>query len=656
MAKKIDQAKASKTLGVDAKAKKLLNGRDLVFSLSQGQATRFYPEEFEEIVATGAHYGATHTGLGWLPYEYTWFLPDNTDPYAAWCNVGLALFRVFPPKALQKWIPLAEAQRLRGIIGKQIAIARKYGLKGVTGCPEPLWLPEAVYEAHPHWRGPQVELGRIARRPYFAPSIDEPEVLELYSEAMGELAATFPEIEQFEFMANDSGSGLSWSSNLYPGMNGPARHRLNDGGARLANWLKAMQEGAARSGVDIRINSWCHGMTPEMHASTLTKLSPGLFVRWQGKNGKSFHGPGASLTAGNWGAFYPIAGIGGAIEFVAGLQGIYHNPKGDKRRCSISVDTSSLPLARLLIDAYLQNPGQGLVNRSETLIRAAQVLTGSTGGAESLASVWAELQTIEQILVKVQQKGFNLILPFGCVSTRWAVRPLVPQPGKLTDREKAHYSKHLFSIDDESERADYCRILGKPVFHGEGAMWMARWALNDLANRLDGMRGTTITLSRKAKTKEGALMLRLFSARLGAAACLVRTARNTIMYQYALDTADQPMFGPNAMDYDDNIMYDQRALVMRKIAREEADNVAELIGIIEENEREGVIVEHAQKASEESVFLLGPDLVGDLRKKLKIMMSHWHDYELLYPATKVHDFEPAPKGNILPPRTPAGNS
>jgi hypothetical protein len=64
-------------------------------------------------------------------------------------------------------------------------------------------------------------------------------------------------------------------------------------------------------------------------------------------------------------------------------------------------------------------------------------------------------------------------------------------------------------------------------------------------------------------------------------------------------------------------------------------------------------LDHARTPEEESVFLLGPNLVGDLTTKHRIMMAHWQDYERLYPATKVYDFEPEPQGNIVrPPPTP----
>lgn len=653
MTKKTRTSRTKKGNDISAKTRKLLNGRSLSIGIPQGQAVRFYPKQYEEIMAFGAECGATHTGVT-LPYEYTWFLPDNTDPYACWCN-NFSLFRVFPPKALQRWIPLKEAQRLQGILRAQLSIARKHGItKATSGGAEPLWLPEGVYEAYPHWRGAQIELGRIAKRPYFAPAVDDPEVLQLYHDAMFELASKFPEFDHFEWLANDSGSGLPWCTNLYPGMNGPIRHRHNDGGARLVNWLKAMQDGAAKAGVHVRLHSWFHGMTPELHASAVAKLRPGLFVRWTGMPGESVGGPGAGFPGGIWHTFYPVVGLGSGGGFISGLQGIYNNPNGDKARCSISVDMHHLPLAKHLLETFLEKPGTGMMHRLETTLKAAKLITGSDSGAETLVSVWDAVSHAETILQKVQQKGFGLIMPFCGVSMRWFTRPLVPQPEKLTDAEKAHYRKNLLTVDSEADLADYCRILGKPVFHGEGAMWMARWSLHDVANRMSGFAGTIASLAQNAPERKWAEWLSLYSMRLAAAGCLARTARNVIMYQYALDTARQPQFGPNPMDYDDNIMYDQRAIVMRKIAREEADNVMELIGLLEKAKGRGMVLDHAMKPEEESVFLLGPDLVGDLKKKLNIMMAHWQEYETLYPATKVYDFEPDPKGNILPPPPQAG--
>jgi len=167
---------------------------------------------------------------------------------------------------------------------------------------------------------------------------------------------------------------------------------------------------------------------------------------------------------------------------------------------------------------------------------------------------------------------------------------------------------------------------------------MARWNMVDAINIITGCRQRMQQLATSAADAQQAEWLSLQAARLGAYACLAETMRNAIMYQYALDTAVQPQFGPNMMDYDDNITYDQRTLVFRKTAREELDNVTDLLAILESHP-EGVF--HLGKTpEEETVFTYGPDLKQKIRRKMEIMLDHWQDYETLYPSTKVWDFEP----------------
>ncbi len=624
-----------------------LAGRQLVFSLRQGQACRFNRDEFERFADMATAFGATHIQVGFFPFRYgTWFLPDNTDPYPSWSNTGMAIFRIFPPKALRKWISLKEARQMQAILEAQMSVARRHGLKGeVEGC-EPLWLPEGVYRSHPHWRGPQCELGRIARKPYFAPSIDEPEVLDLYREAMREIANRFPDIDSYSFMANDSGSGISWSPCLYPGYNGPPKWRKRDWGARVAGWIAAMQEGAKAGGASIRINVWASGIPEAFAASARLRLSPGQFVNWSNPLGENWGGPGAALGGGLWSTYHPAVGLGRVCDFARDLQAIYSNPAHDTLRCAIGIEPDCLDTACAVIQCVLDEPGHGIISRDKALLLAAALLAGPDKAAESLVNIWAELSTVDTILSKIQQKGFALLLPWTMVAMRWLVRPLVPRPEALVSSETAHYRRFLFSRDADRENNNLCMILGKPVFRGESAVWMARWALDDAARRLLSIRQRLLDLSQSANKQEHRSYLRRLAARVGACMCMVKTARNVIMYQYALDTSSQPQFGPNMMDYDDNIIYDHRSVMMRKIARAELDNTAELLHILEKEDARAI--QHARQKDEESVFMLGQDLTGMVRKKIQIMMDHWQEYEDIWPTTKVWEFEPEPAGNIAP--------
>ena len=630
------------------RATSLLQGRQVIFAQTQGQSARFSPDTFRDFVEFAVEYGATHIHVGTLPFRYdSWVLPDNTDPYASWCATATSILRVCPPPELQPWVTLDHARAAQSVIQTQLEIMRPYHLRAVAFGVEPFWLPNEVYRAHPRWLGAQCELGRIAMRPYFSPNIDDPEVLDLYRRAMQEFCTLFPEVDQFSFLSNDSGGGISWAPCIYPGMNGPVKYRRRDGGARIATWMRALQTGAEDAGSSMRLNISSSGLPVEWVASARAKLEEGLFVCGGNQHQETWQKSGAYMAAGLWSVQYPVLGMGSPGEFLAGVQHVYHNPHGDTERVSVGVHLDDIALARVVLDTYLDDPGAGYLQRATLTFRVAERLTGSPALAEELVNVWDNVEAALQGIAQIRQKGLGLVLPFCGVSMRWLVRPLVPEPARLTPEETAYYRNYLFSTESEKDNPDLSYVLGKQVFRGEGVMWMTRWCLVEAIDRLKSAQQSASQIAAQITDPALAARLSLYAARVGALACLAANAKNVIMYQYALDIADQPQYGPNVMDYDDNIIYDFRALNLRKIAREEFDNIAELVELLEAHAEK--LLEHADVAEEESVFMLGPALVDNLKRKLDIMLDHWHDYERLYPTTKVYDFEPIPRGNLLSP-------
>ena len=618
------------------RAKALLNGRKVVAANTAGQAWQFHPERFTRFAEFMAEFGVTHVQVT-LPFRYgSWVLPDNVDPYAGWCVNSVGILRLCPPPELQEWVPLDQAQAARAIIDAQLAILRPLGLKAVAHAVEPMWLPEGVYRAHPRWRGAQCELGRIASAPYFAPSIDEPEVRDLYRRAMSEFHTLFPEIDQFNFLSNDSGAGLGWAPCLYPGMNGPRDWRRRDGGARIADWLAALRAGAQEAGGTVRFNVMSSGLPPEWVASARAKLEPDLFVCSVDRDGRPVGAGGAALESGMWRMPYPVAGLGDPATLTAGLQSVYHNPSGDDNRATISVGEDDLAIARPAFEAALAHPGSGAVRRAQAAVQTATTLAGEAG-AESLIGVWAQVAKAMHGMSQVRQKGFSLPFMACTVCARWLVRPLVPQPEHLTPEETAHYRDIMFAMEADRDDPNFGLILGKGTFRGEGVTWMSRWSMYEASNSLRGAAGTVRRLATDADA-DRAPALRLYADRLEAMACVAENLKNTVMYQYALDIRDQTQYGPNQIDYDDNILYDQRALTLRKIAREELDNTARLIELMDN--QTAPVLEHAAAPEEENVFMFGPDLRAQLDRKMTIMLDHWQDYERLYPATKVWDHEP----------------
>jgi hypothetical protein len=62
-----------------------------------------------------------------------------------------------------------------------------------------------------------------------------------------------------------------------------------------------------------------------------------------------------------------------------------------------------------------------------------------------------------------------------------------------------------------------------------------------------------------------------------------------------------------------------------RIMRDELDNTLELIKVLEDGGME--FISHTENPKFEDTFLLGPDLIEQLKQKRKIMLNHWTDIE-----------------------------
>src|SRR5688572_17365946 len=140
--------------------------------------------DFEKFAARAKQSGVTHIRItDSLPWS-SWQYDDPADPYPSWVISNPGLLKTAIPEALKRYIPSAHADRVLSILEARTAVLRKLGLKSAISCFDPSMLPEQVFADHPLWRGPRVDHPARARHPRWAPSIDHPEVLALYKEAM----------------------------------------------------------------------------------------------------------------------------------------------------------------------------------------------------------------------------------------------------------------------------------------------------------------------------------------------------------------------------------------------------------------------------------------------------------------------------------------
>lgn len=613
-------------------ARKLLGEAPLSFSLS-------LDTDYEARLAEAQALGATHITLGAIPLTYDALMPDNHDPYPNWSQGKFSLFRVFPPPGVEQHLPEGLPQRFLDWLDERVAVMRKLGLRMVVHGLEPLWLPEAVFAERPHWRGVQCELGRIARKPYWCPSIDEPEVRAAYRESTRQLCERYPEIDRLSFWTNDCGAGLPWSTYSYPGLNGPTQYRQRDPGDRIVGWLQAIRQGSLDAGTDVRVSVNSFSFPPAEQAAIRAQLGDDLYLNSTNGNGARITAGGANSGGGVVGtSTNPVLGHFDRPGFVEGLQKVFD--RSDHRMRSVSLGASTEDEAKMLLRAFLANPGQGVLHQHQVLLTVARELAGDEHG-DLLFKAWARVEQANHCLKQLRQRGLSLSLSFGLTGSRWLVRPLVPEPLKLTDEETAHYRGMLFNCDSPEEAADLCTILGKPVFIGDSVVWMARWGIDEAQKHLATARGLLDQIPAEARPAHRERRA-LYAAQIEALRLVAECGRLAIMYQHALNIAHVPRFAANPLDFDDNIQFDQRALELRKIARMDLDNTQALCDLLRQFGPNEVIAQ-APTAEEESVFRYGPNLIELLQRKREIMLAHWQDYERLYPTSKRYEFEPAPR-------------
>jgi hypothetical protein len=187
--------------------------------------------EMQEDLALFEHKAAISKELGATDMLVTEGLPlatwemDPKDPYPMWFVHRAGILTIFPPNELKPYVDSKYSAEVGTVLRQRCAILGKCGLKGVWNANEPEVLPEAFFTAHPELRGPRIDQANRSRKVYFAPSVDEPETLRMYRESIQLLLQTCPELEQFNWVTTDAGSGFDWTPSLYPGINGNSNYR-----------------------------------------------------------------------------------------------------------------------------------------------------------------------------------------------------------------------------------------------------------------------------------------------------------------------------------------------------------------------------------------------------------------------------------------------
>ena len=597
----------------------------LLCGILRGQATAIVDlAQFERKASLSKELGATHLLITeGLPLA-TWEL-DDSDPYPAWYIHHASLLKIFPPKDVQPYVNMEYAARVSGILQKRCEILRKYGLKGVWNANEPAVMPEAFFTAYPELRGPRIDQPNRSRKAHFAPSVDEPATLRMYRESMQLLLKSCPEVEVFNWVTTDAGSGFDWAPSLYPGINGNSNFKNRPMEDRVSGFLINAQQAAKDAGHSIEINlnpiaprQWMiPTFSPDVLQAIVRKLPRGLAVQGlEGPDGRPFAGGGAG--GGGGGAFYPVVGIVVPSMNAAGGRG------GESPRVVINLgDATTIDFNYRLLKATRGVPMRTLLERV-TALRAFAVSEVGEEQADTLIDVWSELNDVERNLNNLD---FGGMLRFGHVLNRWITRPMVPFPLELTDDDKRDYHQFLFQAKGEEQAADLVDIQAMREYEGWGAKMLFQRTIETTLPQMHAALTRVERIRDAARDDAARKQWDLTGRRLQAVIYLLQSADNMVAYQAQLDRVKSLGAKPEANPVlGVQSGWDRTDLM--EMARKEIDTMVNLKRLLESTAEP--ILDLAPTPEEETIMRLGPNVAAQIKHKIDVMNAHWRDYDRLF--------------------------
>ncbi len=545
--------------------------------------------------------------------------PPGGCPWREYACYVPAPWMFYPHEKIAPFMDPQFVAANRKLMLERAALARSLGLEGVFEGKNSHYLPDAFFAKYPQYRGPRVDHPRrsnLKAGEAFSMCLDQPETQAMVSWMMAEIKRNVPEITSMITGTNDAGAGLCWAEALYPGPNGPRQCQGRSAGERARDYALAVHKGAIQGGGDIdmiwgNVNFWrneediVRSMLPERTYYNSRPGTIGLGTRinetWPFLGVVDVMGAIRSMER-----FNPERTRGISFGFSAMYSRGDDTPEAVAKLIEIATDCMDNPVA------------PGLSGRLERLRQYA----GRWGGAANQEKVFEALYDISQAfeLKNAVAGSFGAYSNFYCgVSMRHLTRPLLIKPELLTKEEEAYFLPYVFNPRESEARMDYIDFHGGRMRNG------LAWDNSALRRVLSMADRAGRTLQNLEGAPEGDFLKKMgLSVRMWASE--VRSIHNFYNAQllrdkYAAILAGDPRVPSKAGSWDG----DPGNLDWNAILRDEFDNTNELIVMLENGGLE--MTARAKDPRYEDTFLLGPDLVGQLRKKTALMRAHWLDVQ-----------------------------
>jgi hypothetical protein len=278
-----------------------------------------------------------------------------------------------------------------------------------------------------------------------------------------------------------------------------------------------------------------------------------------------------------------------------------------------------------VLQAFVSERPQGVVAETSALAGVMNRRYGEQWGPRMLQMYW-HVDRAMSALYPINSGG--LLFEIWLLGERWLTRPLVPLPELLTSEEKSHYRPHQFQAMSEAQADNPLEAQAVQIISG------VQTGKHLLPQILRAVESEVHRASAALGTGDLPANLRKLHTRLQGLVCLIRCCDNFIQFSTLIEhvrarvprDADGHIIPPTEDNWGNHGDREQRS-ALYNLMRAEIDNTQNLIDLLESSADPVLVL--ADKPEEEDTFLLSPQLAGQLRKKIQIMLDHWLDLNLL---------------------------
>ena len=566
--------------------------------------------EYAEQMARLKQFGRVDICINSPALKSDFELPVKSCDWHEYASYNRSVEAFFPDSMLIPFVPADYISKNRQMLLYRAGVIRELGLNAAFRSNEPRFLPAAFFEKYPHLRGPRVDHPRRSVQMEFSPCFHQTETMKMYRNMVSQLFKNVPEIQTFYFSMNDAGSGSCWCDWLYSGPNGPSFCRNTDKSAGIVTMLNIYREEAkliAGHNVDI----YFKGMFTDAEKDDLAgKLPDNCFL--DGRNYPPVRNISTLLDD-----TYPVRGIINPVQIIRTMSRKEAMPQryifdfwASYSRAHERVETISK-----VVDLVTENIINPQLEGELNVLQALKKICTKWAGTEYSDQLFTAFLDLDKALDENMASLRGLSTLYWGVSARQINRPLVFAPQMLSPAEEKYFLPYVFNVSIDEARNDYMDIHG-----GDRVL-----PVNAVDNLLSGLKKVCRSLDMIQNAPEQkfidemAKALRLYS-------CVIRTCGNFNEAQIIRTRNRELLAGPvHRPDKIPTWTGDQDLLDFNAVMRDELDNIQEMIDLLESGGMNLLCI--AKPPFAEDTFVLGPDLIDQLKKKRKIMLDHWTDIE-----------------------------